>query len=583
MPTEVFVCHSANDTAVAEKIVTFLEAQKIPCWIAPRNVRLGDDSGESILNAIHACSIVVLVFSGSANESASVKREVECAVRAEKVLIPFRIENVAPTGALETYFRHRYLQEAYMGPLEKPLEELAKVLKPLVHQRKVMTTEDASISRTLPSRASILRGSNVKSSEMNQKPLGPLQVSLNFNRLLRAGRASSCECLIENSGSSSLEQVEILLESRGLKRDIRQDLGEPLLSGDFPLKATVIWTAEGRRFSMAGTRPLLINEAPGATNLVRPTQNTPAPQERALQSGVDSDPLSIDELPENFEPLDLELVYDVDTKALEVAGLARSLTIPEIFLRQVQLGMRLKLEPMEAKADLPFQDIRLVARPGFSLGRSQEDSDLVLWFWPRNEIHDTKTRRISKKHCTLTSDKGKIQVKNSAAASLTTFDGQDLTGSEGVLLERRGTLNLSGIYLVEITRFPARFPQGPTISNLQEWRRKNPTGAIAPPVGGSVRFTSLTSNTLPQNSTWMLTDATLGTSRVNPIVLEIDGLSEIQVRFHHFLGAFWLENLIDNGAVGLEGEPLVPGSIVPLTTGLHIRLGSTSFYLSVTD
>ena len=101
MAHDVFVSHSVKDKAVAEKIVARLEAESIRCWVAPRDVVPGADWGESIIDAIGSSRIMILIFSRSANLSPQIKREVERAVDKEVYMIPFRVEDIEPTKALE--------------------------------------------------------------------------------------------------------------------------------------------------------------------------------------------------------------------------------------------------------------------------------------------------------------------------------------------------------------------------------------------------------------------------------------------------------------------------------------------------
>ena len=50
---------------------------------------------------------MVLVFSSHANTSPQIKREVQLAVDAETVLIPFHVEDVAPTQSLKYSWERR--------------------------------------------------------------------------------------------------------------------------------------------------------------------------------------------------------------------------------------------------------------------------------------------------------------------------------------------------------------------------------------------------------------------------------------------------------------------------------------------
>ena len=59
----------------------------------------------AIVSAIEDCHAMVLVFSAHANESPHIRREVERAVSKGKFIVPFRIENVLPSRAMEYCLR----------------------------------------------------------------------------------------------------------------------------------------------------------------------------------------------------------------------------------------------------------------------------------------------------------------------------------------------------------------------------------------------------------------------------------------------------------------------------------------------
>ncbi len=216
-----------------------------------------------------------------------------------------------------------------------------------------------------------------------------------------------------------------------------------------------------------------------------------------------------------------------------------------------------------------------MARPSFNLGRSREESDFLLWFWPRNEANDQKTRRISKKHCVLSARETKLYAGSGGGVNRITFNGQEITDAEGEPLGHRGILAFGGIYFLDVTPFPSDAPDGPAIANLRQW--SGPAAADTPKVRGSVRFLPMTPQVFPQNSTWFFTDGTFGTSRSNPVIVDLKGLAEIQGRFHHHLGCFWIESTANNGAVQLDNLKLEPGFILPLVDGQVLKLGAEKF------
>src|SRR5579864_6281426 len=94
MACDVFISHSAEDKQPAEEICASLEATGIRCWIAPRDVALGDNYAGAIMDAIYSSRATVLLFSHNSNRSQHVLREVERAVSRSVPIIPVRLEDV---------------------------------------------------------------------------------------------------------------------------------------------------------------------------------------------------------------------------------------------------------------------------------------------------------------------------------------------------------------------------------------------------------------------------------------------------------------------------------------------------------
>jgi ABC-type amino acid transport substrate-binding protein len=122
---DVFISYSHHDKPEADAVCSRLEAQGIRCWIAPRDVVPGEEWGAAIVDAIRSSRVMVVVFSQHANTSPQIRREVERAVIAEVVLIPFRIEDVAPERGLEFFLGTPHWLDALTPPLEAHLERLA--------------------------------------------------------------------------------------------------------------------------------------------------------------------------------------------------------------------------------------------------------------------------------------------------------------------------------------------------------------------------------------------------------------------------------------------------------------------------
>ena len=124
MTHDVFISYSHHDKPAADAVCATLAAKAIRCWIAPRDIVPGQEWGEAIVDAIQSARVMVLVFSSHANDSPQVRREVQLAVSAETVLIPFRIEDVAPARALVYFLGAPHWLDAMTPPLEAHLKRL---------------------------------------------------------------------------------------------------------------------------------------------------------------------------------------------------------------------------------------------------------------------------------------------------------------------------------------------------------------------------------------------------------------------------------------------------------------------------
>jgi hypothetical protein len=132
MPQDVFVSYSQADHGTALALVSYLEAQGIGCWVAPRDVAPAADWAAEILTAIAAARVMVLVFSASANSSPQVRREVERAVHREVAVLPVRIEDVLPSQSLEYFLSSQHWLDAFPPPMEPHFARLGTYLKTLL-------------------------------------------------------------------------------------------------------------------------------------------------------------------------------------------------------------------------------------------------------------------------------------------------------------------------------------------------------------------------------------------------------------------------------------------------------------------
>jgi hypothetical protein len=129
---EVFVSYSQADRDIALAVVSYLEAHEVACWVAPRDVPPATDWAEQIVEAIARASLMVLIFSSTANGSPQVRREVERAVHRRVRVLPFRVEDVLPARSLEYFLSSQHWLDAFPPPMEPHYARLTSFVKTLL-------------------------------------------------------------------------------------------------------------------------------------------------------------------------------------------------------------------------------------------------------------------------------------------------------------------------------------------------------------------------------------------------------------------------------------------------------------------
>jgi len=147
---DIFISYSSEDKVVADAVVSAMENQGIRCWVAPRDILPGADWGDSITKAIHACKIVLLIFSRNSNQSKRVLDEIYYAISEEKTIIPFRIENLNPSGAMQLHLSSQHWLDAYQPTWHTHLDRLVEIVS--ANLWRVVSSEPKNRTETQPKR-----------------------------------------------------------------------------------------------------------------------------------------------------------------------------------------------------------------------------------------------------------------------------------------------------------------------------------------------------------------------------------------------------------------------------------------------
>jgi len=94
-----FISYSSKDQAFANKLYANLQQEKVRCWFAPEDMKVGDKIRHRIDDSIRLHDKVLLVLSKTSVTSQWVEQEVETALERERneerlVLFPVRLDNV---------------------------------------------------------------------------------------------------------------------------------------------------------------------------------------------------------------------------------------------------------------------------------------------------------------------------------------------------------------------------------------------------------------------------------------------------------------------------------------------------------
>ena len=137
----VFLSHSDEDAAAAGAVCRVLEAENIRCWIAPRDAAPGPLAGESGMDGLIECPVVVLIFSAHAARSHRVLREAHFAAENGGIVLALRIEPAEAPEALSSGLGPDAWLDAFPPPLEG---HVARRLVPAVQELLARDENDAS-------------------------------------------------------------------------------------------------------------------------------------------------------------------------------------------------------------------------------------------------------------------------------------------------------------------------------------------------------------------------------------------------------------------------------------------------------
>jgi hypothetical protein len=123
MSASIFISFASQDLKVATTLCEALETRGFSCWISARDIEPGDNFQSAIVNAIQNAKAMLLVFSAHSNTSNEMTKELALASQQKLIVVPLRIEDVAPNAAFAYEFATRQWIDLFID-WEKAINQL---------------------------------------------------------------------------------------------------------------------------------------------------------------------------------------------------------------------------------------------------------------------------------------------------------------------------------------------------------------------------------------------------------------------------------------------------------------------------
>jgi hypothetical protein len=111
----VFISYASADRNEALKVCDALERRGTRCWISMRDVPPGANYQEAIVQSLRTARAMVLVFSGAANNSDEIKKELSLASRYQVPVMALRLQDIEPGDAFAYELSTRQWINAFEG------------------------------------------------------------------------------------------------------------------------------------------------------------------------------------------------------------------------------------------------------------------------------------------------------------------------------------------------------------------------------------------------------------------------------------------------------------------------------------
>ncbi len=143
MLPKIFISYKSEEYYYADKVRYALEQSGISCWMAPDSIPGGASYATEIPRAINQCKAFVLILTDKSQNSKWVPRELDRAINAGKVILPFMPEKMKLNDDITFYLTNVQMYMAY-DDWDRELSRLIKDAGDVVGIKpKIPSVDDA--------------------------------------------------------------------------------------------------------------------------------------------------------------------------------------------------------------------------------------------------------------------------------------------------------------------------------------------------------------------------------------------------------------------------------------------------------
>ena len=132
---DVFISYKSEERAYANRVRSALAYNGISCWMAPESIGAGGSFPSEILKGIRQCPIFLLLLSPMAQESEWIPREIDIAISAGRIIIPFMIKDCPLSDAFSFYLSQMKMRCMDEKNPDASIQELAEEIRSMLQKR----------------------------------------------------------------------------------------------------------------------------------------------------------------------------------------------------------------------------------------------------------------------------------------------------------------------------------------------------------------------------------------------------------------------------------------------------------------